>query len=140
MTDNNAQSNHQDYKTGNTSEVPGPSYAGLKTAVFALAGFLFLGLVFIIAMIVYQARNIGETSPAAATSATSAPASDKSTPVGDFGSKQLGAPAGADLVGTSVGPDVLVLHYRRADGSEVLQLVSLRTGDLLGTIELAETP
>lgn len=138
MTDQNPDASDAEQVADNDNGVSAPSYGGLKVAVFALAGILFLGLIFIIIMIVYQANRLGETPVGRNEQVEFVDRSQPLAPVPPFGARQLPAPEGGELNDIVVGAGSLVLYYRTASGPDMIQIVDLRTGELRGTLTLDE--
>jgi hypothetical protein len=102
----------------------------LKGIVIGLGALIFVGLAVVVATIVHRAGQ-----PMAAPQPVVKTEIIPEVPVA-FGSKKLDLPPGSRLIEIRPDGDRLILRVRQVGGIEQLVIVSLLTGERLGSIDL----
>jgi len=96
----------------------------LKIAVIAMGVLLVVGFAFVIAVIAYQASNLGQDKPAAPASAAL-----------EGNETALTIPEGATVTSMALDGDRLALHLNSSAGTEIA-VIDLSTGKVLSRIRL----
>lgn len=95
----------------------------LKTVVIALGVLIVAGIA---ALIVLIADRFGSSAAPAHAERPFAPAA-------------VEIPAGAEVVGTQIAGERLILHIRLANGDMRFVVINLSTGKEIGVVEVRET-
>lgn len=119
-----------------------PNIRVLKGVVIVL-GLLIVIAITVIAVTLY--RRMNPSTPAPAVAAEAAPGIPAAPPMAlepakPFGDHKVDLPAGARLIETRMVGDRMFLRARLLGGNEVWVILSLATGQRLGSFELGTAP
>lgn len=102
----------------------------LKALVIGLGILIFVGMA-VVGITIYKRATAPETARASATVAEGV-----GEPLPVFGTADVSMPRGAHIQEMVAEGDRLMLRLRLRDGSPTIMVIDLKTGELLGTVNV----